>query len=89
VKYKFNPDSFYFYVYNRWTNIGTTGWHIDGTYHEKPYSHSIYHIVECPTDGATVFAPLTEILENLSPEKRGWWEQGCQILLGSIYPNYR
>ena len=45
------------------TNVGRTGWHIDGSFQEKPFSHSIYHIIECPTDGATVFAPLNEILE--------------------------
>ncbi len=57
------------------TNIGRTGWHIDGTMHEKPYSHSLYHIIECPREGATIFAPLTDIVENISPEKRSWWER--------------
>ena len=55
--------------------MGRNGWHIDGTFLEKPYSHSLYHIIECPREGATVFAPLTEIVENLSLEKRSWWER--------------
>ena len=51
------------------------GWHIDGTFHEKPYSHSLYHIVACPREGATVFAPLTEVIERLPAEKRARWDR--------------
>ena len=46
------------------TNVGRTGWHIDGSFQEKPFSHSIYHIIDCPREGATVFAPLTELIEG-------------------------
>jgi len=40
-----------------------------------PFSHSIYHIIECPKEGATVFAPLTEIIEQMSEEKRMFWDR--------------
>jgi alpha-ketoglutarate-dependent taurine dioxygenase len=52
--------------------VGRTGWHIDGSFQEKPFSHALYHIIGCPTDGATVFAPLTDIVESLPAEKRCW-----------------
>ena len=46
--------------------MGRTGWHIDGSFMAKPFSHSIYHIIECPKKGATVFLPLTELIEVCS-----------------------
>lgn len=57
------------------TNVGRTGWHIDGSFQERPFSHSIYHIIECPSKGATVFAPLTELIEGLDDEKRKLWDR--------------
>jgi len=57
------------------TNVGRTGWHIDGSFQEAPFSHSLYHIVNVPKESATVFAPLTEIIENLSEEKRNLWDR--------------
>ena len=57
------------------TNVGRTGWHIDGSFQEAPFSHSLYHIVTVPTDSATVFAPLTDIVQGLAAEKRQLWER--------------
>ena len=57
------------------TNVGRTGWHIDGSFQERPFSHSIYHIIECPTDGATVFAPLNELIERLDEKKKAFWHR--------------
>jgi len=57
------------------TNVGRTGWHIDGSFQEAPFSHSIYHIISVPTVSATVFAPLTDIVENLDPEKKALWDR--------------
>ena len=52
-----------------------SGWHIDGSFQEKPFSHSIYHIIECPKEGDTVFASLTEIIQRLDKKKREYWEK--------------
>jgi len=57
------------------TGVGRTGWHIDGSFQEAPFSHSIYHIIETPSRGATVFCNLTEVIEGLSKEKRSYWER--------------
>lgn len=35
------------------TNVGRTGWHIDGSFMHKPFSHSIYHMVNVPKTGDT------------------------------------
>jgi hypothetical protein len=33
--------------------VGRTGWHIDGSFQTAPFSHALYHIVSCPTQGNT------------------------------------
>ena len=35
------------------TNVGRTGWHIDGSFMEKPFNFSLYHIVAVPETGDT------------------------------------
>ena len=57
------------------TQVGRTGWHIDGSFQAAPFSHSLYHIISLPRVSATVFAPLTEIIEGLETEKRLLWER--------------
>lgn len=55
--------------------VGRTGWHIDGTFQPAPYAYSLYYMASVPKNGATVFAPLTEIIEGLSPEKYAEWDR--------------
>lgn len=35
------------------TNVGRTGWHIDGSFQPAPFAYSIYHIIETPKKGDT------------------------------------
>lgn len=35
------------------TNVGRTGWHIDGSFMEKPFSFALYHMVAVPQIGNT------------------------------------
>nr|CAD7424505.1 unnamed protein product [Timema monikensis] len=55
--------------------VGRTGWHIDGSFQSAPFSYSLYHMVSVPKLGATAFAPLTELIEGLSPERRAEWKR--------------
>lgn len=57
------------------TNVGRTGWHIDGSFMEKPFGFSLYHMVSVPKQGNTDFVPLNELIGNLSSEKRARWER--------------
>lgn len=71
------------------TNVGRTGWHIDGSFQEAPFAYSLYHMVSVPTNGATVFCPLTEIIEELPREQRIRWERLYMISdrrSGPIHP---
>lgn len=50
------------------TGVGRTGWHIDGSFRECPYSHSIYHIISVPKEGDTGGSlSLTSVEKNQTP----------------------
>ena len=38
------------------TQVGRTGWHIDGSFQQAPFAFSIYHIVSVPEKGNTGIA---------------------------------
>lgn len=57
------------------TNVGRTGWHIDGSFMEKPFGFSLYHMVSVPKKGNTDFVPLYELLESLPAKTRARWER--------------
>eukprot|EP00088_Acartia_fossae_P001298 TRINITY_DN10486_c0_g1_i2.p1 TRINITY_DN10486_c0_g1~~TRINITY_DN10486_c0_g1_i2.p1 ORF type:complete len:281 (+),score=41.73 TRINITY_DN10486_c0_g1_i2:27-845(+) len=72
------------------TRAGFSGWHIDGTYHPAPPSHSLYRIVELPTNrAATSFIPFTALLDSLPHEKRKVWDTlwtGTDDAKGIVHP---
>lgn len=35
------------------TNVGRTGWHIDGSFMRKPFSYALYHMYSVPQKGDT------------------------------------
>ncbi|KAL1122852.1 hypothetical protein AAG570_003178, partial [Ranatra chinensis] len=57
------------------TGVGRTGWHIDGSFQPAPFAYSLYYMAVVPVEGATVFAPLTEIVEGLPEEKYREWQR--------------
>ncbi|CAG0899952.1 unnamed protein product [Darwinula stevensoni] len=57
------------------TGVGRTGWHIDGTFQQAPFSYSLYHMWSVPKEGDTIFLPLNELIEGLSSERKGRWER--------------
>ena len=73
-KHPMSPDPDVFRVSNDpsqgCTGVGRTGWHVDGSFQPSPFSHALYHIVNVPTRGSTVFLPLTEFLDSLDPAYR-------------------
>jgi len=40
------------------TQVGRTGWHIDGSFQAAPFAYSIYHIVSVPEQGDTGMLPI-------------------------------
>lgn len=57
------------------TNVGRTGWHIDGSFMTEPFRFSLYHMVAVPKSGDTAFVPLTKLIESLQPDVRARWER--------------
>ena len=57
------------------TNVGRTGWHIDGSFMPAPFSHSLYHIISAPTMSSTSFISLTDVIKGLSEERREFWNR--------------
>lgn len=57
------------------TNVGRTGWHIDGSFMTEPFKFSLYHMVAVPKSGDTAFVPLTKLIESLQPDVRARWER--------------
>lgn len=55
--------------------VGRTGWHVDGSFQLAPFRYALYHIIECPRAGDTVFLPLSEFLSTLNDEQRARWER--------------
>ena len=35
------------------TNVGRTGWHIDGSFMSEPFDFALYHMVSVPKEGST------------------------------------
>ncbi|KAG7169150.1 Alpha-ketoglutarate-dependent 2-4-dichlorophenoxyacetate dioxygenase-like [Homarus americanus] len=71
------------------SDVGRTGWHIDGSFQEAPFAYALYHMVSVPTNGPTMFCPLTEIIEELPRDQRIRWERLYMISdrrSGPIHP---
>ncbi|XP_059151579.1 alkylsulfatase-like [Physella acuta] len=56
-------------------NVGRSGWHIDGSFMEKPFDYALYHMVAVPKVGSTAFVGFAELLHSLSQERRTSWER--------------
>lgn len=73
--------------------VGTTGWHIDGTFAEKPFKVQTMHFWSVCKGGKTLFSPMRELVESLTGEKRKEWERLYFVARGSyvvhplIYPH--
>lgn len=56
-------------------NVGRSGWHIDGSFQQKPFKIQTMHFWSVSKDGHTHFSPLRELLESLSDDARGRWDR--------------
>ena len=46
-------------------NVGISGWHIDGTFLEKPFKIQTMHFWSVSKEGATEFVPLKGVIASL------------------------
>lgn len=52
------------------TNVGRSGWHIDGTFQLRPFSYQTMYFPSVVEGGDTYFIPLKELYESFSPEEQ-------------------
>lgn len=57
------------------TNVGRTGWHIDGTFQAKPFKYQTMHFHSVCEGGETWFMPLKEFYELQDEETRARWDK--------------
>lgn len=52
------------------TQVGRSGWHIDGTFQTKPFMFQTMYFPSVAEDGDTHFIPLKELYDSFSVEER-------------------
>lgn len=57
------------------TNVGRTGWHIDGTFQEMPFKYQTMHFHSVCAGGETWFIPLREFYEMQDDKTRAQWDR--------------
>jgi len=66
--------------------VGTSGWHIDGAYKDKPFSFLVFNSVKAPKFGDTKFAGHREMLSSLSKDSFDYmdriWGVNTRTVLG-------
>lgn len=70
------------------TNVGRTGWHIDGSFMSEPFDFALYHMVSVPKEGSTAFVGFKELLNSTPENQRRSWERLWMIGKGGdvIHP---
>jgi taurine dioxygenase len=57
------------------TNVGRSGWHIDGTFLQAPFLYQTMHFPSVIPDGQTAFVPLKELYELQDAETQQRWNK--------------
>eukprot|EP00286_Rhodomonas_abbreviata_P028215 CAMPEP_0181313104 /NCGR_PEP_ID=MMETSP1101-20121128/14068_1 /TAXON_ID=46948 /ORGANISM="Rhodomonas abbreviata, Strain Caron Lab Isolate" /LENGTH=296 /DNA_ID=CAMNT_0023420031 /DNA_START=426 /DNA_END=1316 /DNA_ORIENTATION=- len=57
------------------TGVGRTGWHVDGTFQQKPFKYQTMHFHSVAEGGDTWFVPLKELYELQDEETKSRWER--------------
>jgi len=57
------------------TNVGRTGWHIDGTFQPMPFKYQTMHFHSMCEGGETWFVPLAEFYEMQAEATKARWDK--------------
>ncbi|CAD7943330.1 unnamed protein product [Amoebophrya sp. A120] len=55
------------------TNVGRSGWHVDGTFMETPFQYQTMYFESVAEGGDTLFMPLKEFYEQQTTDCRNRW----------------
>ncbi|KAJ9462673.1 Alpha-ketoglutarate-dependent sulfate ester dioxygenase [Diplonema papillatum] len=56
------------------TNVGRTGWHVDGTFQSSPFKYQTMHFHSVCAGGDTQFIPLRKVYEGQPEATRKRWD---------------
>ncbi|GAB5364151.1 hypothetical protein AAMO2058_000944100 [Amorphochlora amoebiformis] len=68
------------------TRVGRSGWHIDGTFCEKPFRVQTMHFWSTNKKGSTYFCPLNEVINALTEDERKVWDKIYFVGDSSVHP---
>ena len=68
------------------TNVGRTGWHVDGTFQPIPFLYQTMHFHSVCSGGATWFVPLQDVFSSRSPEVQHRWHTMWMMTRGKAHP---
>jgi len=68
------------------TRVGRSGWHIDGTFLQRPFAVQTMHFWSANASGSTLFCPLNEIVETLDSKERQEWDRLFFVGDSSVHP---
>ena len=57
------------------TNVGRTGWHIDGTFMETPFNYQTMYFPSVCEGGNTEFVALKELHASVDASTRDRWDR--------------
>jgi len=57
------------------TNVGRSGWHIDGTFLAAPFKIQTMCFWSVSKNGSTLFAPLNEVVKGLTEKEYSLWKR--------------
>eukprot|EP00798_Chlamydomonas_sp_ICE-L_P012410 gene12410-15600_t len=66
------------------TNVGRSGWHIDGTFQPQPFSAQTMYFPEVNKGGWTQFVPLKELFDSQTAERQALWRGKEREALGLV-----
>lgn len=56
------------------TQVGRSGWHLDGTFQNKPFMYQTMYFPSVAQGGDTYFVPLKELYDSFSLEEREYYD---------------
>lgn len=68
------------------TNVGRTGWHIDGTFQSSPFKYQTMHFHAMCEGGATWFVPLNDFYELQDEETKARWDKLWMVSRNLAHP---
>jgi len=71
------------------TRVGRTGWHIDGSFMDRPFSHAVYHMQSVPAKSFTNFVGMKELYDRLDEDQQKRWRRlsmVSNIHTGPVHP---